>query len=50
VNVRELLMLTHPALVAAANAKGISKAAELFGMMISLGDKFGGSSAARARR
>ena len=36
VNVRQLLMLTHPAIEATAKAHGISKAAALYGMMIAL--------------
>jgi len=40
VSVRELLMLTHPALTAAAKAQGLQPALALFKMMVGLGDEF----------
>ena len=40
VSVRELLMLTHPALTAAAKAQGLQPAMALFEMMVALGDEF----------
>jgi type IV secretion system protein VirD4 len=40
ISVRQLIMLTHPVLTAAAKAKGFKPAQALFDMMVGLGDDF----------